>query len=103
MAQSRSDLSDILHKIQGNDHIYYQPPESIKIEIPGIIYSKSDIDVIRADNRMYINHDKYTLICLSLTSDNPVVKLLIERLPMCSYDRSYTKNNVYHDVLTVYF
>lgn len=103
MARPRTELSNILKRIQGNENIYFQPPESIKMKYDAIVYSRSNISIKRADNRAYSTYNKYTLICISRTKENPVVQRLIEELPMCSYDRGYVSNNLYHDVLTVYF
>lgn len=103
MARSREELSKILRRIQGNDNIYFQPPETIKMEYDAIDYSISNKHIKRADNRAYLTYNKYTLICISHKKENPVVQKLIEELPMCSYDRGYAQNNLWYDVLTVYF
>lgn len=103
MARPRKELSFILKRIQGNENVYFQPPETIKMEYDAIVYSVSNIDIRRADNKAYSTHNKYTLICISRKKENPVVQRLIEELPTCSYDRGYVKNNLYHEVLTVYF
>lgn len=103
MARPRKELSFILKRIQGNENVYFQPPETIKMEYDAIVYSVSNIDIRRADNKAYSTYNKYTLICISRKKENPVVQRLIEELPMCSYDRGYVKNNLYYEVLTVYF
>ena len=41
---SRLDLQSKLEKLLGNKNVYYQPPESLKMEYPAIRYSRSDID-----------------------------------------------------------
>lgn len=96
--QLQSKLEELLE----NDHVYYQPPESVKIEYPGIIYSKSNIKVTHANDAKYSMKTRYEIIVIGREPDHPVIQKLLE-LPYCSYDRNYTTNNLYHDVLTLYY
>ena len=45
-------LNDLLVKIMGNNHVYYEPPEDVKIEYPCIVYSMVAPSVTRADNKV---------------------------------------------------
>lgn len=99
--RTRLDLQNKLVELLGNNHVYYQPPESLKMEYPGIRYSKSTIDSKNADNSKYINHDSYEIIVIDKRPDNPVIKEILN-LPYTSFDRHYTANNLNHDVITIY-
>lgn len=99
---SRTNLQSLLETILGSRNVYYQPPESIKMEYPAIRYSKSDIVGRNADNVLYTKTNRYEVIVISKTPDNPAIDKLLE-LPMCSYDRHYTSENLNHDVLTLYY
>lgn len=103
MAHSRSKLSKILHRILGSDNVYYQPPESIKIEYDAIIYSKGNVNVLYADNRAYNTCIEYTITCISPNPDCLVAQKIMDELPRCSYVRRYTKDNLYYEVLRTYF
>lgn len=85
----------------GNDHVYYQPPESLKMEYPAIRYSKSTIDSRYANNIKYINHDSYEIIVIDKRPDNAAIKKILD-LPHTSFDRHYVSNNFNHDVITIY-
>ena len=50
---SRLALQTKLEELLGSRHVYYQPPESLKMEYPAIRYSKNDIRVDRANNNSY--------------------------------------------------
>lgn len=102
MAHSRKELSKILRKILGSDHVYYQPPETIKIEYDAIIYSLKDIDGIYADNQLYQMSKVYKLVFISPSPDNDVVDRLMEELN-ASFVQRYTQNGLYHDVLEINF
>lgn len=99
---SRLELQEKLEELLGSKSVYYQPPESVKMEYPAIRYSKSRIDVKRADNSIYSKNIRYELIVIDRKPDNPVIDKLLE-LPYSSYDRGYKADNLNHDVLTIYW
>lgn len=95
-------LQKALEDILESTNVYYQPPSNLRIKYPCIIYSKSKIHTIRADNRFYGRANEYTLTYVSKTVDDDVILKILE-LEMCTHDRRYTSDNLYHDVFTVYF
>ena len=99
---NRLDLQSLLEELLGSRNVYYTPPESIKMQYPAIRYSKKKIESVHADDSKYLMRDCYELIVISRTPDHPVIKRLLA-LPYCSYDRSYVADNLYHDVLTIYY
>ena len=99
---SRIDLQKELETLLGLKHVYYQAPETVKMEYPAIRYKKSDIDTKHANDRPYINKKKYEIIVIDRTPDNAVIDKILG-LPMCTYDRHYTADNLNHDVLTLYY
>ena len=99
---SRLKLQTKLEELLGSKNVYYQPPESVKIEYPAIIYSKADIDKKHADNSVYLLTKQYEIIVIDKKPDNPVIEKLLT-LPMCSFNRHFKSDNLNHDVLTLYF
>ena len=99
---NRLDLQSLLEELLGSRNVYYTPPESIKMQYPAIRYSKKKIESVHADDSKYLMRDCYELIVISRTPDYPVIKRLLA-LPYCSYDRPYVADNLYHDVLTIYY
>ena len=99
---SRLELQEKLEELLGSKSVYYQPPESVKMEYPAIRYSKSRIEVKRADNSIYSKNIRYELFVIDRKPDNPVIDKLLE-LPYCSYDSGYKTDNLNHDVLTIYW
>lgn len=98
----RLDLQSLLEELLGSRNVYYDPPESTKMQYPAIRYSKKKINVVRANDTNYLMRDCYELIVISRKPDEPVIKQLLS-LPYCSYDRPYTADNLHHDVLTIYY
>lgn len=99
---SRLELQSKLEELLGNRHVYYQPPESLKIEYPAIVYSKNSIRVRKADDSLYSKMNQYSVIVVDKKPDNSVIDKLLQ-LPYCSYDRHYVSDNLNHDSLTLFF
>lgn len=99
---SRTNLQAILEGILGSRNVYYQPPESVKINYPAIIYSRSDVDSKHADDMAYMRTNRYEIIVIDKKPDNVAIDQILG-LPCCSFDRHYTADNLNHDVLTLYY
>lgn len=99
---SRLKLQEELETLLGSKNVYYQPPETLRIEYPAIIYSKDDIKKVSADNTAYALHNRYQIIVIDKRPDNPVVNKIL-RFPMSDFNRSYKSDNLYHDVLNLYY
>lgn len=99
---SRLELQTKLEELLGSRSVYYNPPESQKMEYPAIRYTKKNIDVKRASNVIHTQKTCYEVIVISVRPDDPVIEKLME-LPYCSYDRPYKASNLHHDVLTLYY
>lgn len=99
---TRLELQAKLEELLGSRNVYYQPPESKKMEYPAIRYSKSDIRVNRADDSAYSKIKRYEITVISKTPDHEVIDKILE-LPYCSFDRHYVADNLNHDILTLYY
>ena len=99
---SRIELQKKLEELLGYNHVYYQPPETLKIEYPAIVYSKSKIETKKANNSMYSKKIRYDITVIDKRPDNLVIDKLME-LPYCSYDRPYKTDGLNHDTLTLYY
>ena len=99
---TRLELQSKLEELLGSKNVYYQPPESMKLEYPAIVYHKAKTEFKRANNGQYLRYNSYTITVIDRKPDNEVIDKLLE-LPLCSYDRNFKTNNLEHDVLTIYY
>ena len=97
---SRLDLQNLLESVLGSRNVYYQPPESIRINYPAIIYSRNDIDNNFADDIVYMQNHTYQVIVIDANPDSEIIDK-ISKLPMCRYNRHYTSDNLNHDVFII--
>lgn len=100
--ESRLELQDLLEDILGSPNVYFQPPESLKIKYPAIVYSRSNMRSTFANNSLYKLDNAYTVILIYDDPDSVTPRKLLS-LPMCSFDRHYVADNLYHDAFTLYY
>lgn len=99
---TRLDLHELLCDCLGSRNVYFQPPESIKMQYPAIVYSRDDIENDHANNGTYIQSTVYNIIVIDPDPDSEVVQK-VSKLPMCMFDRHYAADNLNHDSFTIYY
>lgn len=98
---NRLDLQAKLEAILGSRNVYYDPPESVKMQYDAIRYSRSRIESMFANNSVYKQDDCYEVIAIYRDADSDLPDKL-SKLPMCRHDRHYVANDLHHDVFTLY-
>lgn len=99
---SRLNLQTELEKILGSRNVYYQPPESVKMKYPAIVYSRKNIDNVFADDLVYTQNHAYELTVIDPNPDSEIV-VKVSKLPACTFDRHYIADNLNHDVFRLYY
>lgn len=100
--ESRLKLQILLESILGNRNVYYQPPSSIRMSYPAIVYSRNNIDNYHADNSIYKQEKSYNIIVIDEDPDSDIVDK-ISKLPKCRFNSHYVSDNLNHDSFTLYF
>lgn len=100
MGRDRKELGKILRGFCPN--VYFQPPESVKLEYPCIIYKRSSGDTQFADNKPYTFTHRYQVMIIDRDPNSPIIEK-VSMLPMCVMDRHYTADNLNHDLFNLYF
>ena len=99
-----SDLQEMLQDLVGEKaKVYFQPPENLKIKHPCIVFERTNALTNYADNKPYQITKRYIVTLISKTSDNEEYLNKLLNLPMCTYDRQFTNDNLVHDVFTIYY
>ena len=99
---TRLELQTKLEELLGSRNVYYQPPESLKMEYPGIRYSLEIIDNRHADDIKYSKLNRYQIIVIDRKPDNSVIQKLLD-LPYSSHSRHYISDNLHHDIINLYY
>lgn len=102
MAADRLSLQTKLEEILGSRNVYYQSPESMRMQYPAIVYSKARPYTSFADCKRYHERHCYEITVIAKKPDSPVIDKLLE-LPYSSFDRHYVADNLNHDVVNLYW
>ena len=102
MSKPRVDLHRILEDIVGTKHVYFQPPDGLKIEYPAIIYKLNDIENASADNLVYTQKNAYQIIVIDQNPDSEISKR-VSKLQSCQMMSAYSSDRLNHFVYNLYF
>ena len=100
---SRLNLHEELCALLGSRYVYFQPPESVKLKYPCIVYSRTGADTDYADDKVYNMTYQYTIQIISGEPDNELARELVYHFPMCRFMRRFVVDNLYHDNLNLYY
>lgn len=98
----RVDLQAILETILGSRNVYFQPPETVKMQYSCIVYERYSGDTVFADNKPYSYSQRYKVTVIDKNPDSEILDKVAE-LPMSTFDRHYTADNLNHDVYDLYY
>lgn len=98
----RLELHAILVNILGSNNVYFQPPASIQLQYPCIIYKRDNAVTLHADDKPYMMSTRYQITVIDRNPDSEIPSA-IAALPMCIFDRFYTADNLNHDVYKLFF
>lgn len=99
---SRLKLQTLLEEILGSRNVYFQPPESVKMNYPAIVYGLEDIKNTFANDRVYLSKRKYLITVIDEDPDSPIVGR-VASLPSCRFNRHFESDNLNHDVFILEF
>lgn len=68
---------------------------------PAIVYGLNKIENAFANDGVYLSRRGYSLTIIDKNPDSPIVGK-IAALPNCRFDRHYEKDNLNHDVFTLF-
>lgn len=81
-------------------HVYFQPPASVMMQYPAIRYVLADVGIIHADDVPYIKNLRFTATVIDKDPDSAVAEAL-SNFKGCSYNRTYSADNLNHFVFDI--
>lgn len=92
----------MLKETTGLTHVYYDPPESLFMEYPAIVYSKTNMPARYANNKKYHKSLAFEVKVIAEDPDTYYVDLVHDM--RCSrFDRHFIADDLHHDVFTIIF
>ena len=101
--ERRLELHKKFCQILGSGNAYFQPPESVKLKYDCIIYNVSDRNDLKADDRRYRNLIEYDVTIIYRDPDSELPEKLMNAFTYITHSRSFTSDNLYHDVFRIYY
>lgn len=101
--EKRPQLHQELLNLLGSPNVYYQPPPTVQMKYPCIVYQRSTSDTTYADGYPYMVTFRYQLTYISRNPDDPMVEKLARAFPYIRIDRHFTSDNLNHDVFDLYY
>lgn len=100
---SRLELQTLFENILGSRNVYYNPPESVKMNYDAIVYGLSGKDLKRANDKIYQIVNQYDGIVITLDPDSTIPDTLLESFKMISFGKPYIVDNLNHFPFTLYY
>ena len=106
MGQRRILLQTLLKVIIGGGpnikNVWFQTPSKEKLSYPCIIYKLDSVDTVHADNSPYRHKKRYQVMIIDGNPDSEIPDKIAD-LPLCSFSRFYTADNLNHFVYNLYY
>lgn len=99
---TQAELQNLLVALLDGPAVYFQPPETVQMTYPCIVYGRDRINTDYADNNPYNLRKRYQVTVIDRHPDGDIY-MKVAMLPTARYDRSYTADNLNHDVFTLFF
>lgn len=84
-------------------NVYFQPPESIKLVYPCILYELSDVYTNYGNDRLYQHMKRYSVTVIDRDPDSSIYMDIMLNEQYCNFDRHYTGDGLNHWVLTLFY
>lgn len=107
MVGKRLDLHGIFIDILGTkghtiSRVYFQPPSSIKMEYPCIVYKRDNRKDFFSNDRLYLGMNRYSVTVIDKNPDSLIPDKILE-LRYCSFSNSFTADGLNHSIYTLYY
>lgn len=99
----RLQLHEELCSILGSRNVYFQPPESVKLKYDAIVYNTADRNDLKADDGKYRSFVGYDVTFISRDPDSEIPDLLLNSFQRIRHSRSFTTDNLHHDLFRIYY
>lgn len=103
MEVNRQELSGILADVMSScgetPHLYFQPPETVKLQYPCVIYQFKTLTSLYADNDPYRFSVSYDVTYITRSPTSSVPAAMAKRHAM-AFDRYYVAENLHHYAYT---
>lgn len=102
MAKDRLSLHSLLVSVLGSPHVYFQPPATIKMSYPCIIYKLDDMEKVYANDKRYFNRKRYFVTVVDKNPDTKIPDKLLD-VDYTSFEDHFVIDNLNHYMCSLYY
>jgi hypothetical protein len=99
---SRLEFHAILEGVLGSESVYFQPPPTVQMSYPCIVYQLSRIESRRANDELYSAQTAYDVTLIHEDPDTNLIREILT-LPFSSFERHHAPDGLNHYVYRIYF
>ena len=104
LEEGRLELHEKLCTLLGSRQVYYQPPETIKMKYPAIVYDLYRINQRFADDSNYRLMPAYSVTIIDRSTRLDWITEMFQVFSKyCSLERTYTADNLVHYSFILYY
>lgn len=103
MTDRRIELHSKLCDLLGSNQVYFQPPESVRMKYPAIVYSISFGNVKYANNNAYLLRRRYAVTIIDKDPDACWYEKMQEAFDYCYFERAYAAENLNHWQFSLFY
>ena len=102
MTSKELKLDRLMRDTLGSDYVYFQPPESVSMFYPCVVWNLAKLPVVYADDKAYLKNPKYVIRYISPDPDDPMRDTLVDVLGV-PIIQVYCKDGLYHFIYELYY
>ena len=95
----RKELDSKLRAILPN--VYYQPPSTIKMQYPCVVYSRNRTNPFFADNQKYVRRETYQVTVVDENPDSNYANA-VDQMVEARWVNSFSTQGLHHFVFEIY-
>lgn len=102
MAKDRLSLHTQLIAVLGSTNVYFQPPASLVLKYPCIIYKLDDVQGVHANGKRYLGTKRYLITVVDKNPDTLIYDKVLE-LPYCAFETYFVADNLNHYICSLHY
>ncbi len=100
---SRLELHEKLVNVLGSRNVYFQPPETVRMKYPAIVYELYRVYQRFADNYSYKKAHGYSVTIIDPDNGIDWIDKMLDSFPYCALERVYIADNINHYSFILYY
>jgi len=102
MAKDRLSLHNKLKEILGSNNVYFQPPSSIRLNYPCIIYKQDAYGTFYANDKKYYGMKRYLITVVDANPDSSIPDKVL-KMQYCGFLNNLAVDGLNHTIYSLYY